>query len=57
MRSLKGQVCTLSHQREIADEAQRRGLMKFHEWPSGHWAYTQRGLNWLCDGEWQHDNA
>jgi hypothetical protein len=53
MRSLKGQCCTLSHQRPIAAEVQRRGLMKFHEWPSGHWALTQHGLNFLADAEWE----
>jgi hypothetical protein len=53
MRSLKGECCTLSHQRPLADEVQRRGLMKFHEWPSGHWALTQRGLNFLADREWE----
>jgi hypothetical protein len=53
MRQLKGQICTLSHQRPIADEVQRRGLMKFCEWPSGHWALTERGANWLSSvTEW-----
>jgi hypothetical protein len=54
MRQLKGQICTLSHQRPIADEVQRRGLMKFCEWPSGHWALTERGANWLSTlAEWE----
>jgi hypothetical protein len=47
MRQLRGQICTMQHQREVADEATRRGLMQFHEWPSGHWAYTDKGRNFL----------
>lgn len=53
MRRLKGQICTLSTDHALADEVRRRGLMQFHEWPSGHWDYTGRGLSWLCHGGWQ----
>jgi hypothetical protein len=53
MRTLRGEHCTLPHQRALADEVQRRGLMKFHEWPSGHWAVTHRGLNFLSGLDWE----
>lgn len=28
-------------------EIKERGLMQFHEWPSGHWDYTEKGRNFL----------
>lgn len=49
MQSLRGQCCTLRHQRELAAEVKRRGLMRFHEWPSGHWSYTDKGRAFLSE--------
>jgi hypothetical protein len=49
MRQLKGQCCTLSHQRAFADAVRERGLMRFVEWPSGHWAITEKGQNFIED--------
>jgi hypothetical protein len=47
MRSMKGAVCTLSVDRHIMRAIKERGLMKFNEWPSGHWAITPRGYSFL----------
>lgn len=47
MLSLKGEICTLSHQRELATIVRERGLMRFCEWPSGHWSITDKGRAFL----------
>ena len=49
MRLLVGQFATPSWLREDARRLEAEGLMKFHEWPSGHWAVTERGRNFLAD--------
>ena len=49
MRRLNGEICTMSHMRGFARELESRGLMRFHEWPSGHWSITEKGRNFLRD--------
>jgi len=57
MPRLNGTICTPAHlDRSIVDEIKRRDLMRFEEWPSGHWATTDRGRAYLaalaeCDAE------
>ena len=50
LRRLKGQVCTPSgFDRALVREIKDRDLARFHEWPSGHWALTRRGQNFLAE--------
>ena len=30
-------------------EAERRGLLRFHEWPSGHFQVTEAGRDFLAE--------
>lgn len=48
MRKLYGEICTPPHlNRSVVRDIEAQGLMKFHEWPSGHWAYTDKGISFL----------
>jgi hypothetical protein len=47
MRRMKGEPCTLSADRHVMRALKERRLMKFNEWPSGHWAITERGHRFL----------
>lgn len=50
LRQLSNQPCTPpGFDRRLVREIKDRQLAKFHEWPSGHWAITPRGRNFLMD--------
>lgn len=52
MRRLRGQICTPpGFLKDLRDEILRHDLMRFHEWPSGHWSYTDKGRNFLSTVE------
>lgn len=47
MRRLNGQFATPMGMSSVARELQDMGLMKFHEWPSGHWQITDAGRDFI----------
>jgi hypothetical protein len=48
MRRLRGEIATpVGFPRDLRDHLLERGLVRFHEWPSGHWQITDKGRNWL----------
>lgn len=57
MRRLSGQFATPMGFSEVARELEQRGLMKFHEWPSGHWSITDAGRDFIADNAEERDNG
>lgn len=49
MRRLNGEICTPPlFPKDVLKIIREHGLMRFHEWPSGHWALTNKGRNFLA---------
>lgn len=52
LRRLHGQPCTPpGTSRELVRHVQAEGLARFHEWPSGHWQITPKGLDFLAEND------
>lgn len=50
LRRLHGQPCTPpGTARELVDHVEAERLARFHEWPSGHWQITPKGLDFLAE--------